>query len=135
MGLMHPARPGQHRTGSSWPRRRRREWARRNDAATLGQLLAVIPSLPRAELARLTERLIDRMDEMDGDPDLEPEVDVDITGDDGCGPIMRSGQVFWGAADDDPGRDHIPIYGADQSAGPLKDRFGGYRYKQETPHE
>ncbi len=135
MGLMHPARPGQHRTGSPWPRRRRREWARRDDAVTLGQLLAAIPSLPRAELARLTERLIDRMDEIDGDPDLEPEVDIDITGDDGCGPIMRSGQVLWGAADDDPGRGYIPIYGDDQSAGPLKDRFGGYRYKQETPHE
>ncbi|WP_267395013.1 MULTISPECIES: hypothetical protein [unclassified Sphingomonas] len=35
------------------------------------RLLAVLPSLPRAELARLTERMIDRMDEIDGDPDLE----------------------------------------------------------------
>ena len=36
-------------------------------------ILATIPSLPRAELARLTERMIDRMDEIDGDPDLEQE--------------------------------------------------------------
>ncbi|MBW6522528.1 hypothetical protein KZ810_03375 [Sphingomonas sp. RHCKR47] len=34
-------------------------------------MFAAIPSLPRAELARLTERMIDRMDEIDGDPDLE----------------------------------------------------------------
>ena len=71
MGLMHPVRRVGHRTGSPWPRRRRREWTRRDDAVTLGQLLAAIPSLPRAELARLTERMIDRMDEIDGDPDLE----------------------------------------------------------------
>ncbi|MEJ8631446.1 hypothetical protein P0F65_19930 [Sphingomonas sp. I4] len=36
-------------------------------------MLATIPSLPRAELARITERLIDRMDELDGDTDLESE--------------------------------------------------------------
>jgi hypothetical protein len=59
----HPAHP--------WPRRRFRRWARSNDPATIGALLGAIPSLPRAELARLTERLIDRMDEIDGDPDLE----------------------------------------------------------------
>lgn len=135
MGLMHPAQPGRHRAGSPWPRHRRREWVRRDDAVTVGQLLAAIPSLPRAELARLTERLIDRMDEMDGDPDLEPEQDVDDAHDDGCGPVHKHGLTFWGAAEDDPGRDYIPIYGNDQSAGPLKDRFGGYRYRQETPHE
>lgn len=38
-------------------------------------LLSVIPSLPRPLLARLTARLIDRLDEIDGDPDLEPEED------------------------------------------------------------
>lgn len=32
---------------------------------------AAIPSLSRAELARLTERMIDRMDDIDGDADLE----------------------------------------------------------------
>lgn len=30
-----------------------------------------MPSLPRAALARLTASLIDRMDEIDSDPDLE----------------------------------------------------------------
>lgn len=135
MGLMHPAPRTGHRTGSPWPRRRRREWARRDDTATVGQLLAAIPSLPRAELSRLTERLIDRMDEIDGDPDFEPEQDVDDAHDDGCGPVHRRGLTLWGAAEDDEGRGYIPIYGDDQSAGPLKDRFGGYRYKQEKPHE
>ncbi|MDT9598540.1 hypothetical protein [Sphingosinicella rhizophila] len=33
--------------------------------------LAVIPSLPRALLTRLVTRAIDRLDEIDGDPDLE----------------------------------------------------------------
>jgi len=39
--------------------------------AGMSSMFAAIPSLPRAELARLTERMIDRMDEIDGDPDLE----------------------------------------------------------------
>ncbi|WP_345865799.1 hypothetical protein [Sphingomonas qilianensis] len=34
-------------------------------------LLRIMPSLPRAALARLTACMIDRMDEIDGDPDLE----------------------------------------------------------------
>ena len=55
----------------SWPRRRRRAWSRRSYRPGSVALFAVIPSLPRAELARLTERMIDRMDELDGDPDLE----------------------------------------------------------------
>lgn len=44
---------------------------RRFDYTGAAMMLAVIPSLPRAELARLTERMIDRMDQIDGDPDLE----------------------------------------------------------------
>lgn len=55
----------------SWPRRRRRAWSRKSHQPGSVALFAVIPSLPRAELARLTERMIDRMDELDGDPDLE----------------------------------------------------------------
>ncbi|USU09974.1 hypothetical protein NF700_06865 [Sphingomonadaceae bacterium OTU29MARTA1] len=136
MGLMHPVPRGGHRTGSPWPRRLRRQWSRRDDAASVAQLLTMIPSLPRAELSRLTERLIDRMDVLDADPDLEPEEDVDLSGDDGCGVVQRCGRTFWGAAEDDEGRDHVPIYGEDQSAGPLWDRFSGYRwYKQEKTYE
>jgi hypothetical protein len=33
--------------------------------------------LPRDELSRLTERMIDRMDQIDGDPDLEDLRDDD----------------------------------------------------------
>lgn len=135
MGLKHPVPRNGHRTGSPWPRRLRRQWCRRDDAASVAQLLTMIPSLPRAELSRLTERLIDRMDALDGDPDLEPETDVDDAHDDGCGPVYKHGATFWGAAEDDAGRNYIPIYGDDQSAGPLRDQFGRYRYKQEIPHE
>lgn len=38
----------------------------------LDVLLASVPSLPRAILSRLTARMIDRLDELDGDTDLEP---------------------------------------------------------------
>lgn len=37
----------------------------------LDALLAVLPSMPRPILTRLTARLIERLDELDGDPDLE----------------------------------------------------------------
>jgi hypothetical protein len=36
------------------------------DATPLDVLLASVPSLPRAILSRLTARMIDRMDELDG---------------------------------------------------------------------
>jgi hypothetical protein len=39
----------------------------------LDVLLSMIPGLPRAALSRLTERAIDRMDELDGDCDLEDD--------------------------------------------------------------
>lgn len=81
MGLMHPVPRSGHRTGSPWPRRQRRRWLRGDDVVTAGQLLAAIPSLPRAELSRLTDRLIDRMDELDGDADVEANGDeLDGTG-------------------------------------------------------
>ncbi len=47
-------------------------------ALPLDLLLAAIPSLPRAALNALVDRAIDRMDEDDGDPDLEPEVDMGV---------------------------------------------------------
>lgn len=37
----------------------------------LDAMLAVIPSLPRPVLSRLVSRLIDRLDEIDPDPDAE----------------------------------------------------------------
>lgn len=59
---------GQHRP---WRRVRMRRWKRPNDLTDMMSMFAAIPSLPRAELSRLTECMIDRMDEIDGDPDLE----------------------------------------------------------------
>ena len=60
-----------------WRRHRTRAWSRRSNIAGTGSLLMAIPVLPRDELARLTERLIDRMDQIDGDPDLEDLRDDD----------------------------------------------------------
>ena len=54
-----------------WRSARYRRWAPQKDLNSAATLLAIIPSLPRPALARLTERLVDRMDEIDGDPDLE----------------------------------------------------------------
>jgi len=54
-----------------WRRARRRSWTRGSDYSRLERLLAHIPSLPRASLSRLTTCLIERMDQLDGDPDLE----------------------------------------------------------------
>jgi hypothetical protein len=101
-----------------------------------------IPKLSRGDLEGLTERLIDRLDEIDGDADLEPTGDEDdmseaeddhglgnhsvprwtgpgcpisdpdmgaedyafdpdedmcAAGDDGCGPVLVHGRVYWGA--------------------------------------
>lgn len=66
-----------------WRRRQPRQaWARQGTRAPVSIMLAAIPSLPRAELARLTMRMIDRMDDIDGDPDLEHLRDDDEDGHD-----------------------------------------------------
>ncbi len=44
-------------------------------ATPLELLLTSVPSLPRPILARLTARMIERLDEMDGDPDDELDED------------------------------------------------------------
>lgn len=46
--------------------------------------LALIPSLPRPHLERLVQSLIDRMDEADGDPDLEAEETDHSSSEDDC---------------------------------------------------
>lgn len=38
-------------------------------------VLSAIPQLPRPALNRLVARMIDRLDDIDGDPDLEPDAD------------------------------------------------------------
>ena len=40
----------------------------------LNVALAILPTLPRPYLARLVANAIDRLDQLDGDADLEPEV-------------------------------------------------------------
>jgi len=48
----------------------------------LDVLLAAIPSLPRAVLSRLTDRLVERLDEIDGDCDREDyDTDLEDNGD------------------------------------------------------
>lgn len=42
-------------------------------ALPIDLLLSAIPSLPRQLLDRLVERAIDRIDELDGEPDLEDD--------------------------------------------------------------
>jgi hypothetical protein len=112
----HKRAPSPHRP---WRRRAARgAWLRSGDVAFVPRLLALLPSLPRAELARLTERMIDRMDELDGDPDLELEHEGDDSHDDGCGPIYIHGRRVWGSDEDDRGV-ITPRYGVDQSAGPI----------------
>jgi hypothetical protein len=119
-------------------------------------LLAVIPSLPRATLARLTEAMIDRMDEIDGDTDLElngDELDGDNSEDefldrqDGLG---RPGDPN-DAEDDDPAGDTLdehgefedwrpdgvavdrPRYGEDQSTGPLNELEAYRNWQRASP--
>lgn len=43
--------------------------------------LSAIPQLPRPALDRLVARMIDRLDDMDGDPDLKPDADDENTHD------------------------------------------------------
>ena len=47
--------------------------ATRYQPQPLDALLAVLPSMPRPILTRLTARLIERLDELDGDEDLEDD--------------------------------------------------------------
>lgn len=75
MGQLSAPAPSWRRQPRPWLRSRRRAWVRPNDLASVTSMFAAIPSLPRAELARLTTRMIDRMDEIDGDPDLEDDRD------------------------------------------------------------
>ena len=120
--------------------RRNRTWRRRRDrrtvqpVPTLAALLTVIPSLSRPELGRLVHRMIEHMDEMEGDTDLEPngdELDGSMGEDDFCdhstfmaGPgcsISDPDQAVDDAACDDLDQDReeeshlFPSYGADQS--------------------
>lgn len=101
-------------------------------ALPLALIAQAIPRLSRHDLEALTERLIDYLDNQDGDPDSEdddpdssvedgafdPEEDRCLAGDDGCGPFAQHGVVHWGA-EDSALRLPKPIYGSDQTKGPI----------------
>lgn len=69
----------------------------------LALIAQAIPKLSRHDLEALTERLIDRLDTIDGDTDLEEETDRCEARDDGCGPHVSRGRVVWGSEHDEEG--------------------------------
>jgi hypothetical protein len=84
-----------------------------HETASLEVLLSALPSLPRSLLARLTARMIERLDEMDGDPELEDD-------DPGGGNVEDEGET---AASEDCG--HVGDYLTDQRT--LSWRYGTHR--------
>jgi hypothetical protein len=87
-------------------------------ALPLSLIAQAIPRLSRHELEDLTERLIDQLDAIDGDPDLEREQDHCDAADDGCGAAISHGAVRWGSEwDSKDGL--VPEYGVDQTQGPV----------------
>lgn len=65
--------PASHRRHPPWHRARRRRWVRRDDHLSASAMLALLPSLPRATLSRMADRIIERMDEIDGEGDFETD--------------------------------------------------------------
>lgn len=63
------------------------------------------------------EALIALLDAIDGDADDEPEEDECLAGDDGCGFVVRQGEIHWGSGWDEPYEPRFqPEYGVDQTA-------------------
>lgn len=61
-------------------------------------VLATIPKLPRAAIDRLVARMIERLDETDGNLDAEPDDEDQCgAGDDGCAPVVLNGRTLWGS--------------------------------------
>lgn len=81
------------------PRGRQRPYGRRvSRQPCLETLLTVIPSLHRPALARLVQKAIDRMDDIDGDLEREDDdADHCLAGDDGCGAVILGGRTYWGS--------------------------------------
>ncbi|NML95457.1 hypothetical protein [Novosphingobium olei] len=94
----------------------------------LAMLAQAIPMLSRHELESLTERLIDRLDEIDGDPDLEDDDPAGQMDEDeintGQAIVYRHGIAYPGSGcllsdDDCVELGPTPIYGEDQTQPPL----------------
>lgn len=60
-------------------------------------LIRALVSFGRADLELVASLAIDRMDALDGDSDLEPEIDHCEASDDGCGPVVVNGIRHWGS--------------------------------------
>ena len=76
-------------------------------------LSAALAVLPRPLLAFLASRLIDRLDALQGDPELEPCE----AGDDGLHYFQSGHRAGWGYWQGEGSA--MPEYGADQSQPPL----------------
>lgn len=107
--------------------------------ASLSAALAMIPSLPRPVLSRLVIRMIQRIDDIDGDPDFQQsdgdELDFNDAEDDFCNHSGWGSEAGCPIADPGEEGDHgggdvgdegeaedgrlFPVYGIDQSKGPL----------------
>ena len=70
-------------------------WAPANDDRD--GLIRALVLFGRADLELVATLAIDQLDMLDGDLDLEPEVDCCEAGDDGCGAIVRHGTVYHGS--------------------------------------
>ncbi|MBV9842413.1 MAG: hypothetical protein JOY99_12940 [Sphingomonadaceae bacterium] len=96
-------------------------WRERVDQATAG--------LPRMRAAQKhddgSSQAIGSVEDLEEDD--APEDDLEdrcLAGDDGCGPIVSHGVIAWGSSEDDLGA-AAPIYGIDQTAGPINQREAG----------
>lgn len=67
-------------------------------AFPLAAIQSAFFSLPRPVLAYLIDCLIDRLDQLDGDPDLEDDdATEDEARDDGCGRINLGNRLVYGS--------------------------------------
>lgn len=91
-------------------------------------LAQAVPMLTRHELAALTERLIDALDSLDPDSDLEE--------DDHCGQQDEDGfnTGSWSRFDSEREALFKPLYGIDQTAGPINHR-AAYKSWLSTEYE
>lgn len=79
--------------------------------------LALIPSLPRRQLERLVQKLIDGMDEADGDTDREPEEDDHSHSEDDFAIALNDDGAGCPFSDPDVGADDIGEPSGDEADG------------------
>jgi hypothetical protein len=89
-----------------------------------------LSAFDRAAIEAKIEELIALLDDLDGDADLEPEQDMCAAGDDGCGFHRAGERRGWGADDDARYFRGEPLYGVDQTKGPLQIRETNRDYER-----